>query len=200
MHKAGILTVIWYLLVPGTTANASAMGRAYGNRGRIPFASVDDAQFANEGVKIQLEGLEQIQSKERKMVVKDYIALLIDAQRAVVLVAKEYQSKVLSEDASEEGRETNRQGSRLQVRWVGTVWVARTGAWEDKTQEAAALLARTLQDLQGGHETADSDIDGPSRLSSGKSRCAHFGFNPIQDGANQPGRPDRSARHGHRTR
>ena len=193
MHKAGILTAIWYLLVRGTTANASAMGRAYGNRGRIPFALVDDAQFAKEGVKIQLEGLEQIQSK-------DYIALLIDAQRAVVLVAKEYQSKVLSEDASEEGRETNRQGSRLQVQKVGTVWVARTGAWEDKTQEAAALLARTLQDLQGGHETADSDIDGPSRLSSGKSRCAHFGFVPIQDWANQPGRRDRSARHGHGTR
>ena len=39
---------------------------------------------------------------------------------------------------------------------MGTVWVARTGAWEDKTQEAAALLARAFQDLQGpgGHETA----------------------------------------------
>ena len=28
MHKAGILTVIWYLLVPGTTANASGAMRA----------------------------------------------------------------------------------------------------------------------------------------------------------------------------
>ena len=78
---------------------------------------------------------------------------------------------------------------------MGAVWVARTGAWEDKTQEAAALLARAFQDLQGpgGHETAltadtatltlrlaDSDIDGPNRLGSGNSRCAHFGLGTIQ--------------------
>ena len=44
-------------------------------------------QLAKAGVKTQLDGLEQIQSRERKTVVKDYIAHLIDAQRAVVLVA-----------------------------------------------------------------------------------------------------------------
>ena len=45
-------------------------------------------QFIKAGVKTQLDGLERIQSRERKTVVKDYIAHLIDAQRAVVLVAK----------------------------------------------------------------------------------------------------------------
>ena len=72
--------------------------------------------------------------------------------------------------------------------WVLQVWVARTGAWEDKTQEAAAFKlpgqcwrGPFLKDLQGhgGHEPADRDInhhDGPNRLGSGKSRCAHFGF------------------------
>ena len=52
-------------------------------------------QFAKAGVKTQLDGLERIQSRERKTVVKDYIEHLIDAQRAVVLVAKEYQDSYL---------------------------------------------------------------------------------------------------------
>ena len=48
-----------------------------------------------------------------------------------------------------------------------------------RTFEAAALLpvARTpgLQDLQGGHKAAGSDIIGPSRLGSGRTGESHSG-------------------------
>jgi hypothetical protein len=45
-------------------------------------------------VKTLLERLEGIQSKERKLVAKDSIAH-IDAQQAIVLMAKEYQENYL---------------------------------------------------------------------------------------------------------
>ena len=72
----------------------SAKNHAQGRRWRVPNDGpvvIPAAKCAKAGVKTQLDGLERIQSRERKTVVKDYIAHLIDAQRAVVLVAKAYQ-------------------------------------------------------------------------------------------------------------
>ena len=86
-------------------------------------------------VETRLEELERIQSKERKLVARDNIAHLIDAQRAVVLVAMQYRDNYL--------REKNAEFLTHQP----SAGVAGTDAWENKTQEAAALLARTFQEF-----------------------------------------------------
>ena len=82
-------------------------------------------------VKTRLEELERVQ---RKLVARDNIAHLIDAQRAVVLVAMQYRDNYLREKSAEF------------LTHQPSAGVAGTDAWENKTQEAAAMLARTFQE------------------------------------------------------
>ena len=112
-------------------------------------------QFAKAGVKTQLDGLERIQSRERKTVVKDYIAPLIDAQRAVVLVAKAYQdlrTRVKRADC--------KTGDWDLCGWQGQV----VGKTRPKSCSRAGERPFKICS-EGGHKMADGDVARPDRLS-----------------------------------
>ncbi len=115
------------------------------------------------------------ESKERKLVAKDYIAHLIDAQRAVITTAKDYQleARLLPEGEKIEcGQASHRHLGRLQDRrlGLGTVWMplshwmARPGSRQDnlKTEEASTLLVRPIS--SGEDQAANSDALGPERV------------------------------------
>ena len=143
-----------------------------------------ETNVANTGAKSQLDGIDKIASKERKLVVKDYIAHLIDAQRAVITTAKDYQDSYLK------ARRSKVDLGRLQDRRLGTVWMARLGSRQDKTEEASTLLARPISSGEDRRQAANSDTLGPDRPEGGESRCAHFCFDQVQDGTDEFRRPD----------
>ena len=100
-------------------------------------------------MKTLLERLEGIQSKERKLVVKDSIAHLIDAQQAIVLMAKEYQenylktrlTRVKSVEKPTVTATDYKIGDWILCGWQGLA----LGGILDNIQEGAAVLARTFQ-------------------------------------------------------
>jgi hypothetical protein len=149
-----------------------------------------ETNVANTGAKSQLDGIDKIASKERKLVVKDYIAHLVDAQ-----ASSDHHSeglpRLLPEGKEIKGGQANHSHlGRLQDRRLGTVWLARLGSRQDKTEEASTLLARPISSGEDRRQAANSDTLGPDRPEGGESRCAHYCVDQIQDGTDEFRRPD----------
>ena len=84
---------------------------------------IPEANVAKTGVDIQLEGLERIQSKERSLVVKDYIAHLVDAQRAIITAAKDYQASYLKARKSKQNNSVTVTSADYKIgEWVLCGW------------------------------------------------------------------------------
>ena len=82
-----------------------------------------ETNVANTGAKSQLDGIDKIASKERKLVVKDYIAHLVDAQRAVITTAKGYQDSYLKARRSKVDKQTTVTSADYKIGdWVLCGW------------------------------------------------------------------------------
>ena len=82
-----------------------------------------ETNVANTGAKSQLDGIDKIASKERKLVVKDYIAHLVDAQRAVITTAKGYQDSYLKARRSKVDKQTTVTSADFKIGdWVLCGW------------------------------------------------------------------------------
>ncbi len=82
-----------------------------------------ETNVANTGAKSQLDGIDKIASKERRLVVKDYIAHLVDAQRAVITTAKGYQGSYLKARRSKVDKQTTVTSADFKIGdWVLCGW------------------------------------------------------------------------------
>jgi hypothetical protein len=94
-----------------------------------------ETNVPNTGAKSQLDGIDKIASKERKLVVKDYIADLVDAQRAVITTTKDYQDSYLRARRSKVDNQTTVTSADYKIGdWVLCGWQHWQGLALGKTR------------------------------------------------------------------